>query len=399
MDFNSILSLDVRPAAFELFLHVTPDCPWLVVQLVHLDLGRLLQLIKTEFSLNNRGFNHKEFQLWEGGESLVSTPGCLNLNGSQDRAIWSLVLVAGIFDSLIDLNFIGAAWEDIFLWVPFKVEVWKLKKTQDIDIDIADGELGQETLTLLHQLRDDTPLGYILSLKLGILWGLIVKLSTFHDQLWISSHVLSFSLLALILLEIIRFVLAHALLLELERLIGFGKEIIIIVSFRHKSIFVIVFNGSFQTINELISWWTSLFSHALTLWQAHLHSPLVLVTGIVVLIADSVEMLGDVCSTAHLRKEGSINVRLWHQLPHWLNLLGWTRRWNRLRKLRRSRWCLLVNRSSIKGKWRTVTFESWRKIDVARDNSSIKEWKHAIRDVIFSDRRWVSEWVIPKLFW
>ena len=63
MYFHPSLLLDVGPTPLEFFLHVTPDLTRLVIELVHLDLGRLLQLIESEFPLNNRGFDHQEFQL------------------------------------------------------------------------------------------------------------------------------------------------------------------------------------------------------------------------------------------------------------------------------------------------------------------------------------------------
>ena len=104
MNLNSLLRLDIRPASLELFLHVAPYSPRLVIQLVHLDLGRFLQLIKSEFTLDNGSLDHEVLELCECTVSLVTTPCLLNLDRSHDRTIGSLVLVAGILDGLIDLD-------------------------------------------------------------------------------------------------------------------------------------------------------------------------------------------------------------------------------------------------------------------------------------------------------
>ena len=63
MYLHPSLLLNIGPAPLEFFLHVTPDLSRLVIELVYLDLGRLLKLIESEFPLNDRGFDHQEFQL------------------------------------------------------------------------------------------------------------------------------------------------------------------------------------------------------------------------------------------------------------------------------------------------------------------------------------------------
>lgn len=104
VNLNSLLRLDIRPASLELFLHIAPNSPRLVVQLVHLDLGRLLQLIQSKFTLDNGGFDHEVLELCKGTVSLVTAPCLLNLDRSHDRTVWSLVLLAGILDGLVDLD-------------------------------------------------------------------------------------------------------------------------------------------------------------------------------------------------------------------------------------------------------------------------------------------------------
>ena len=63
MDFNSLLLFDIGPAALKFLLHVSPDRARLVIQLMYLDFSRLFELIQTEFSLNDGGFDHEEFEL------------------------------------------------------------------------------------------------------------------------------------------------------------------------------------------------------------------------------------------------------------------------------------------------------------------------------------------------
>ena len=53
----------------------------------------------------------------------------------------------------------------------------------------------------------------------------------------------------------------------------------------------------------------------------------------------------------------------------------------------------------VEGERCAVTLESWRQVDISRDNSSIQKRIHAIRDVILSDRRRVSERIISELLW
>ena len=53
----------------------------------------------------------------------------------------------------------------------------------------------------------------------------------------------------------------------------------------------------------------------------------------------------------------------------------------------------------VEGERRTVTLKSWRQVYISRDNTSIQKRIHAICDVILSDRRRVSEWIISKLLW
>ena len=104
MDFDSLLSFDVRPAALELFLHIAPDCTRLVVELVNFDLGRLLKLIKSEFALNDGRFYHEVLELGKGRIGFVSAPSCLHFDCCKDWAIWTFVFIAWIIDCFIDLN-------------------------------------------------------------------------------------------------------------------------------------------------------------------------------------------------------------------------------------------------------------------------------------------------------
>ena len=63
MDLNSLLLLDVWPAALKLLLHVTPDLTRLVVQLMHLYFSGFLELVESEFPLDDCGFDHEELEL------------------------------------------------------------------------------------------------------------------------------------------------------------------------------------------------------------------------------------------------------------------------------------------------------------------------------------------------
>ena len=104
MDLDSLLILDIRPAALEFFLHIAPDLTGLVVELVHLDLCGFLELVESEFALDDRRFDHEELELGEGRVCLVAPPGLLDLDCGKDWSVRSLVLVSRIFDSLVDLH-------------------------------------------------------------------------------------------------------------------------------------------------------------------------------------------------------------------------------------------------------------------------------------------------------
>ena len=66
MNFNALLSLNFWPAPFELVLHISPDLSRLSVELMHFDFGGLLELIKSEFALDDGCLKHKELELSEG---------------------------------------------------------------------------------------------------------------------------------------------------------------------------------------------------------------------------------------------------------------------------------------------------------------------------------------------
>ena len=66
MDLHALLSLDLGPAPLEFVLHIPPDLPRLPIELVHLDFGGLLELVKSEFTLNDCCLKHKELELSEG---------------------------------------------------------------------------------------------------------------------------------------------------------------------------------------------------------------------------------------------------------------------------------------------------------------------------------------------
>ena len=103
MDFNSLLRLNFWPASLKLALHVTPDLSRLPIELVHLDFGGFLELIQSEFTLNDCCFEHKELELCKGRESLVSSPACLYFNSCKDWSIWSFVFITWVADGLTDL--------------------------------------------------------------------------------------------------------------------------------------------------------------------------------------------------------------------------------------------------------------------------------------------------------
>ena len=45
-----------------------------------------------------------------------------------------------------------------------------------------------------------------------------------------------------------------------------------------------------------------------------------------------------------------------------------------------------------------ASFEGRRKVNISRDNSSIKKREHAVLDVVLSDGRWVCKRVVTELF-
>ena len=125
---------------------------------------------------------------------------------------------------------------------------------------------------MLHELRDDAPLGDVLPLELGILWGVRVKLSLLHDELRVSSHILCLSMLALHPLELVGLILSHALLLELERLICLGEQVSILIS-RHQSILVLIVKATRSCLHSVLELFAArlkpLLSHTLIVRQAH----------------------------------------------------------------------------------------------------------------------------------
>ena len=54
---------------------------------------------------------------------------------------------------------------------------------------------------------------------------------------------------------------------------------------------------------------------------------------------------------------------------------------------------------SIEREGRTITLKRGRQVDVSWDNATIEERVHAVSDVVFGDRRRVSEWVIAEVLW
>lgn len=126
-------------------------------------------MVKSEFTLDNRGLGHEEFELGECRVGLVSAPGRLKLDSSQDWTVGTLVLVSWVPDSVLDLDFVGNARKDVFFGILLVVEVRHLEQTQHVNVDEADAELRNKLLDLLHQLRDHSPLCNVLSLELGVL--------------------------------------------------------------------------------------------------------------------------------------------------------------------------------------------------------------------------------------
>ena len=48
-------------------------------------------------------------------------------------------------------------------------------------------------------------------------------------------------------------------------------------------------------------------------------------------------------------------------------------------------------------KWRLTSFKSRCQIYVSWNYSSVEKTEHAIVDIIFSDRRWISKWIITEI--
>ena len=109
-------------------------------------------------------------------------------------------------------------------------------------------------------------------------------------------------------------------------------------------------------------------------------------------------MLCNVSSAAQLRQESCVDIRLSHELPQGF-LKTRSGRWDKFGELRWSSWCLVMEIRPVEGERCAVTLESWWQVDISRDNSSIQKRIHAIRDVILSDRRRVSERIISELLW
>ena len=104
MDLNSLLILDIGPAALEFFLHVAPYLTGLVVELMHLNFRGFLELVESEFALDDRSFDHEELELGEGRVCLMTPPSLLDLNRGKDWPVRSLVLISRISDSLVYLH-------------------------------------------------------------------------------------------------------------------------------------------------------------------------------------------------------------------------------------------------------------------------------------------------------
>lgn len=98
MDFDSLLSPDVRPAPLKLFLHFAPDNDRLVVELKDFLLCGFLELVESELALNDGGFHHEELKLLETRVSFEPAPSGLQLDGGKDWAVRSFVLGFGVVD-------------------------------------------------------------------------------------------------------------------------------------------------------------------------------------------------------------------------------------------------------------------------------------------------------------
>ena len=61
MYLDTLLLSDLGPLALELSLHVAPDCPRLIIELMNLELGLLFQHVEAVLSLYGGGLGHQEF--------------------------------------------------------------------------------------------------------------------------------------------------------------------------------------------------------------------------------------------------------------------------------------------------------------------------------------------------
>jgi len=113
VDFDALRVSDVWPAFLKLGLHVSPDLPRLVIQPVHLNFSRLFELIESEFSLNNGGFDHQPLELGEGRIGFVAAPSSLDFNGSENWTVWALVFVLRVRYGLVNLHSVRDTAEDV----------------------------------------------------------------------------------------------------------------------------------------------------------------------------------------------------------------------------------------------------------------------------------------------
>ena len=60
MYLDTLLLSDLGPLALELGLHVAPDCPRLIIELMNLELGLLFQHVEAVLSLYGGGLGHQE---------------------------------------------------------------------------------------------------------------------------------------------------------------------------------------------------------------------------------------------------------------------------------------------------------------------------------------------------
>ncbi len=74
MDLNTFSGLDCRPFLSELLHHFFPDEQRFIGKLVDPLLGLLLELEKTEASLNGCSLGHEEFEVGVGDAGFVSPP-------------------------------------------------------------------------------------------------------------------------------------------------------------------------------------------------------------------------------------------------------------------------------------------------------------------------------------